>query len=230
MSRHPRSGLSKVYYSPVEAAIRWSGLLEEEIAILQQTLSPSRLTVISADDWPTLQLNLDRLYDAMRHNELAFGRTGITDRDPALLAGTELSIRHVDLKRWMATMYPTHKPSFLFDKKERLAQMYLDEGRGGYWLGNHSNQDEPELEESVLNNANPFGVTLRGETAYLNIIGALLTLLLGHTPSGKRYSSFNSMHAVIRALITHHDGRPGITERALWITFAQAKRHLSAKP
>lgn len=230
MSRHPRSGLSKVYYSPVEAAIRWSGLLEDEIAILQQTLSPSRLTVISADDWPTLQLNLDRRYDAMRHNELAFGRMGITDRDPGLLAGTELTIRHVDLKRWMATMYPTHKPSFLFDKTERLAHICADESAGGNWLDNHSYQDEHELEERVLKNANPFGLTLRAETAYLNIIGALLTLLLGHSPSGKRYSSFRSLESVIRALISHHDGRPGITERTLWTTFAQAKRHLSAMP
>lgn len=230
MSRHPRSGLSKVYYSPVEAAIRWSGLLEEEIAILQQTVSPRRLTVISADDWPTLQLNLDRLYDAMRHNELAFGTTGITHRDPGLLAGTELTIRHVDLKRWMATMYPTHKPSFLFDKTERLAHICAVESAGGNWLGNHSYQDEHELEERVLKKANPFGLTLRAETAYLNIIGALLTLLLGHSPSGKRYSSFRSLESVIRALTSHHDGRPGITERTLWTTFAQAKRHLSAIP
>ncbi|MBN6774226.1 hypothetical protein JRG42_12410 [Pseudomonas granadensis] len=230
MSRHPRSGLSKVYYSPVEAAIRWSGLLEEEIAILQQTVSPRRLTVISADDWPTLQLNLDRLYDAMRHNELAFGRTGNTDSDRALLSRTALTIRHVDLKRWMATMYPAHKPSFLFDKAERLPHECLYQNAGGNRTADYSHHDEPELGDGVDKKVSPLRLTISAETTYLNVIGALLTLLLGHSPSGKRYSSFRSLESVIRALISHHDGRPGITQRTLWTTFAQAKRHLSAMP
>ena len=47
---------------------------------------------------------------------------------------------------------------------------------------------------------------LRSETTYLNIIGGLLTLLLGNSPSGAAYSSFRSMDAVVSALIAHHEG------------------------
>jgi hypothetical protein len=70
----------------------------------------------------------------------------------------------------------------------------------------------------------------RAETFRLNIIGGLLTLLLGQTPSGVRYSGFNTLESVISALIAHHNGRPGITERTLLATFTEAKRQLAGHP
>ena len=69
---------------------------------------------------------------------------------------------------------------------------------------------------------------LRSESTYLNIIGGLLTLLLGKSPAGKSYSSFQNMDAVVSALLAHHEGRPGISERTLWSKLAQARRHLEA--
>ncbi|NPZ83106.1 ATP-binding protein, partial [Pseudomonas aeruginosa] len=42
------------------------------------------------------------------------------------------------------------------------------------------------------------------------------------------YSSFRSMDAVVSALIAHHEGRPGLSERTLWSKLAQARRHLEA--
>ena len=69
---------------------------------------------------------------------------------------------------------------------------------------------------------------LRSESTYLNIIGGLLTLLLGKSPAGSAYSSFRNMDAVISALLAHHEGRPGISERTLWSKLAQARRHLEA--
>ena len=69
---------------------------------------------------------------------------------------------------------------------------------------------------------------LRSETTYLNIIGGLLTLLLGKSPSGTAYSCFHSMDAVVSALLAHHEGRPGLSERTLWSKLAQARRHLEA--
>ena len=69
---------------------------------------------------------------------------------------------------------------------------------------------------------------LRSESTYLNIIGGLLTLLLGKSPAGSAYSSFRNMDAVVSALLAHHEGRPGISERTLWSKLAQARRHLEA--
>ena len=71
-------------------------------------------------------------------------------------------------------------------------------------------------------------LTKRAETTYLNIIGALLDLLLGKSPSGKPYSVFESQNAIIEMLLTHHGGKPGIAERTLAEKFAAAKRSLNA--
>jgi hypothetical protein len=66
------------------------------------------------------------------------------------------------------------------------------------------------------------------EGTYLNIVGGLLTLLLGKSPSGIPYSSFETLEAVISALTAHFGGRSGMSERTLWSKFAAAKRHLSS--
>ena len=57
-------------------------------------------------------------------------------------------------------------------------------------------------------------------------IGSLLTLLLGKSPSGKRYSSFDTTESIISALLAYYPGRPGISERTLWAKFSAAKRHV----
>ncbi|MFY2840733.1 hypothetical protein ACOTJF_03405 [Achromobacter ruhlandii] len=41
----------------------------------------------------------------------------------------------------------------------------------------------------------------RSESTYLNIVGGLLTLLLGKSPNGVPYSSFETLESVISALV-----------------------------
>jgi hypothetical protein len=53
-------------------------------------------------------------------------------------------------------------------------------------------------------------------------------LLLGKSPGGSPYSSFETMDSVISALLAHYEGRPGISERTLWAKFSAARRHLDA--
>ncbi|HRQ59080.1 MAG TPA: ATP-binding protein, partial [Azoarcus taiwanensis] len=69
--------------------------------------------------WPMLCLNVERIFDAMRNRELPYGRAGITCDDPSLLDDPGLTIRHVDLRAWMARFYPNQRPAFLFDDIER---------------------------------------------------------------------------------------------------------------
>jgi hypothetical protein len=222
---------SKVYYSPLEAAIRWSGLLEQEAEILSKTTSRFSLIEGQVQGWPMLNLNVERLFDAMRHQELPFGKSGITLCDPTLLMSSELTIRHIDLKRWMAAAYPAHKPSFLFDEIERQLPTCLacQMCQSLFWQC-QSAGFIPEVRKQSSTGDKPARLAGRAETTYLNIIGALLTLLLGHSPGGNRYSAFNTLESVIQALIAHHSGRPGITERTLWAKFADAKRQLNAEP
>ena len=55
-------------------------------------------------------------------------------------------------------------------------------------------------------------ISERAETTYLNIIGGMLTLMLGQSPSGVPYSSFKTQ-ALVSALVAHFGGTMGITEQ-----------------
>ena len=68
----------------------------------------------------------------------------------------------------------------------------------------------------------------RSESTYLNIVGGLLTLLLGKSPSGTPYSSFLTQEAIISAMVAHHGNAMGITERTLQAKFALARRNLQS--
>ncbi|WP_454868419.1 hypothetical protein [Pseudomonas farris] len=234
MNRYLEQQGTKVYYSPIEAAIRWSNLQEEEINILSVTALMTRVSAEALPLWPLVGLNIERLYDAMRNGELPYGKGGITSNDPALLDAPQLTIRHVDLKHWMAETYPDQKPGFLFDELEQQLHSAIDLGTVQALLlqiktlkaqlGNRAQPHQSKPADSKPQ------LLPRAETTYLNIIGGLLTLLLGQSPSGVRYSSFSTLESVISALIAHHNGRPGITERTLWAKFAEAKRQLAGNP
>jgi hypothetical protein len=228
--KHEQHG-TKVFYSPLEAAVRWSDLLDQETSILTVTSLTAPTTAEALPLWPLLGLNIERLYDAMRNGELVFGKAGVTSNNSALLDDPQLTIRHVDLKRRIAKTYPDQKPSFLFDEFEKQLHSAIDLDSVQALLlqvktlkAQLSARAQPQQPKSAESKAQ---LPIRAETTYLNIIGGLLTLLLGQSPNGVRYSSFNTLESVISALIAHHNGRPGITERTLWAKFAEAKRQLS---
>ncbi|MNE67065.1 hypothetical protein D3C80_1626530 [compost metagenome] len=159
-----------------------------------------------------------------------------------------LTVRHVDLKAWMAHYYPSEKPTFLFDEIERalhpaisldtvgalLAEREAIKARLVEHLGVY---DSLRAEHDALlkthaacaadvERANMPGP--RSESTYLNIVGGLLTLLLGRAPSGTPYSSFLTQEAVISAMVAHHGHAMGITERTLQAKFALARRNLQS--
>src|SRR3546814_14508830 len=75
-------------------------------------------------------------------------------------------------------------------------------------------QHESLLKQSVVALAcNQCSLSDRAETTYLNIIGGMLILMLGTSPSGKPYSSFRTQEAVVSALVAHHQSDMGITEQ-----------------
>jgi len=72
---------TKVFYRPIEAALRWAGLLHEEQVIL--TCAPSPRTLLPSLDYPRqpeLQLYLDRIYNGIDNGELPYGTNGIMNR------------------------------------------------------------------------------------------------------------------------------------------------------
>lgn len=228
----------KTFYRPIEAAIRWGGLVRFESRILDVVGTRHIPSPADFPRWPMLRLNVERIYDAMRNRELPYGRAGITCNDPSLLDDPALTVRHVDLRAWMARFYPDQKPAFLFDGIERqlhpaitieaVQALLVDREALRTQLAAHEKEIEALRKEIQRQGPSERVMGPRSETTYLNIVGGLLTLLLGKSPSGTPYSSFETMESVISALIAHHDGRPGISERTLWSKFATAKRQVNA--
>ena len=240
---HPHA---KVNYTPLEAAIRWSGLVKSESLILGALGQRHVLDPEDFPEWPVLRLNVERIYDAILNKDLPYGRLGVTVSGDTEVASEELTIRHTDLKAWMAHYYPDQKPSFLFDAIERrwhtaisidtVQTLLADRTALKIRLGDFSQaykklRDEYAVlqrEHSQLASRLAADLSPRGERTYLNIIGALVSLLFTRTPAGHAYSVFQSQESVINALKAHFGDRQGITERTLEAKFAAGKRSINA--
>ena len=72
----------------------------------------------------------------------------------------------------------------------------------------------------------PTAITARTETAYLNVIGGLVSLLLGKSPSGKAHSVFENQAAVRDALLNEYGHVKGMGDSNLDKILAQANRTL----
>src|SRR3989344_3477655 len=217
---------ARTYYRPIEAAIRWSGLMRFEQRILERLGQRPLPDPAEFPRWPMLRLNAERIFDAVAHGELAHGKAGIVRAVKGLpIDDPALTIRHVDLKTWMAHYYPGEKPEFLFDDVERALHPAISLDAVDALRTEHAVLAKTHaacvVEAERAHEPGP-----RSESTYLNIIGGLLTLLLGKSPAGTAYSSFRSMDAVVSALQAHHQGQPGLSERTLWAKLAQARRHL----
>ncbi|GAD24680.1 hypothetical protein [Acidovorax sp. MR-S7] len=240
---------ARVFYSPLEAAIAWAGLMAVEGQILAVARGTNRLPAdADVSQWPQLRLCTDRIFDALVHFELPFGKAGMTSNDPGLLDDPGLTIRHVDLKVWMNHFYPDQRPSFLFDAFERhlhpaisvdaVQALLMDREALKVQLSDRIQawdalyeQFQTLSQEHQARRAQEKQAGIpgpRSETTYLNIVGGLLTLLLGKSPSGVPYSSFETLEAVVTALVAHYGEKPGISERTLWAKLSAAKRHLAS--
>lgn len=244
---HSSNARTKVFYRPIEAAIRWTELLRFEQRIMRM-LENSYVLPTHADfpRWSQLCLNYERLHDALVNHDLPYGNNGITCDDPSLLDSPDLTVRHVDLKGWMSRFYPDQRPAFLFDAFERhlhpainmeaVQVLLMDREALKVQLADRLKawdalQEEFQALSAAWAAAEKQGGTLRArsESTYLNIVGGLLTLLLGKSPGGVPYSSFETLEAIITALVAHYGDRSGISERTLWSKFAAAKRHIQSQ-
>jgi hypothetical protein len=107
-------------------------------------------------------------------------------------------------------------------ERDGLKSQISDRDREIQLLRTRLNERERVTKEEAA--SRPLGV--RSETTYLHIIGGLLRLLLGNSPSGEAYSRFRTEDAVMSTLLAQHSRRLGISERTLQAKFAAAKRAL----
>ncbi|MBL5862147.1 hypothetical protein JBO49_16195 [Serratia fonticola] len=241
---HHYNPLSKIYYRPIEAAIRWSDLVKHEKNILNVMQKKNRLESNDFPQWPALLMNTERIYDAMLNNELPYGKEGITIKDETLLDHPDITVRHIDLKIWMSRYYPDQRPSFLFSDPEQVTHSTITFKTAMALLVERealksqlaqcqiSHEQLQEQYATLLKRYQPEGADTnlpcsdRAENTYLNIIGCMLKLLLGHTPSGQPYSLFRTQEAVISALAAHSGHLMGLSERTLQGKFAEVNRRL----
>ena len=234
---------SKTYYRPLEAALRWCNLSAHEEHILTEAAqSPEFQPFCCFSRWPCLQANSEKILDAIHNGELRYGCLGTTVTPGTFIESHSLTVRHTDLKSWMSDYYPDQKPSFLFDAFERKIHsgITLDafqvikaehdslvkkmESQCAECQFNAQKADKsPGIDIAAVASDTP---SERSEKANLNVIGSLLNLLLGKSPSGVPYSRFETQAAVITSLVAHHSGRLGITKRTLERKFAAARQSL----
>ena len=113
------SALEKPFYRPIEAALRWCNLTAHEAEILYVTQESLLPPAHAFPSWPCLRANAEKIIDAIENSELDKGRDGRTVASREAVAKEKLTVRHTDLKVWMAKHYPEQKPKFLFDEIER---------------------------------------------------------------------------------------------------------------
>ena len=242
------SALEKPYYKPIEAALRWCNLIQHEVAILQRTGDSLFPGIGVFPQWPCLRANAEKIYDAILNGELTGGRDGRSVSAGDHVAKERLTIRHNDLKAWMAKHYPDQKPAFLFDVVERTTHAAIN---AESFLALQADRDalnsriEKATEayralrqdrDAIAGERDSLAAMVkkmdvpgaRAETTYLNIIGGLLSLMLGKSPGGVAQSIFHNQAAIISALLAYHSDKPGIADSTLEAKFAEANRSIKA--
>jgi len=234
----------KVVYHPIEAAILWSSSGFNEDAINRFNATPSNykeVLELIKQQWPSVYLNTERIFDGIMNEELCCRRNGaksfnineISFDDP------DITVRHIDLKHWISTYYPHEKPDFLFSPIEKTALSNDIETVFALIVEREALKARlsiSELEISQLKISSkakhdaPIRLHRRTEGSYLAIIGALLWVLQGTTPSGRPYSILKNLEAIISIILAQFKGYPGLSESNLRMKFAEAKKSVERQP
>ncbi len=236
------NALQRPFYRPVDAALRWCNLTQHEGMILQSLRDDQIPKTGQFPQWPCLQANTEKILDAILHGELAHGRDGKNVQPGEPVAVARRTVRHTDLREWMAKYHPGSKPAFLFDEIERSAHAAIN---ADSFRALQADRDaaRTELEQArkwgngivaerdaLLGERDSLRAMVdkmqvpgeRAETTYLTIIGALLELVRNPRPGR------DSDAAVIRELTDNYSDKPGIAKSTLEGKFAEARRQLQA--
>lgn len=237
------NALQRPYYRPVEAALRWCGLIAHEAEILDALHGGiDRPLAGQFPRWPCLKANTEKILDAIVHGEIPRGRDGKTAPPGEQVRLDRVTVRHTDLREWMAKHHPSSKPAFLFDAIERTAhpsinadsfralQADRDAARADLQRAQVRANGIVNERDALLGERDSLRALVdraalpgeRAETTYLCIIGSLLELVRSPRPGR------DSDAAVIRELIDGYGHLPGIAKSTLEGKFADAKRQMAA--
>nr|VFJ69031.1 MAG: hypothetical protein BECKDK2373B_GA0170837_12313 [Candidatus Kentron sp. DK] len=244
------SALEKPFYRPVEAAIRWCGLIEHETQILAALGDNQIPQTWQFPQWPCLQANTEKILDAIMHGDIPHGRDGNTVAADDHVARARLTVRHTDLREWMTKHYPDQKPAFLFDETERKAHaainadsfraLQADRDAMGADLEKKKEQltkitkerdslrgERDSLRDIVENRQPATGEpSERSERTYLNIIGGLVEQMLSNSPQGQKQSIFENQGKIISVMLGHYGHIKGMGDSNLEKIMAAANKTL----
>ena len=113
------NGIERVYYRPIEAALRWCNLIGHEAQILEKMGKEILPPLGMFPQWPCLRLNTEKIWTAIHDCVLPHGVDGRSLALGEAVNEAHITIRHTDLRAWMKEAYPDQKPKFLFDELER---------------------------------------------------------------------------------------------------------------
>lgn len=111
--------LEKLYYRPIEAALRWCNLIGYESQVLAKVGAELLPPTDAFPQWPCLRLNTEKIWAAIQDGELQYGRDGKTVVPGEAVRKDRITVKHTDLRTWIKKTYPDQKPKFLFDEIER---------------------------------------------------------------------------------------------------------------
>lgn len=243
------NALEKPFYRPVEAALRWCGLIAHEGEILSALHDGRDIPRTGQFPmWPCLRANTERILDAIANGDIPHGRDGKTVAANDHVRGDRLTVRHTDLKAWMAEHYPDQKPAFLFDEIERSTHSRITADawhtlqaerdalkarieKAEEWARGaiaERNRLTGQIERITAEAAKANTPSPRSEAAYLNIIGALLEVITGRVPGFEKHPDIENEAKLIEAIEHHFQGFDGLSKSNLSRKFPKAKRSLGA--
>jgi hypothetical protein len=77
MSAYVFNPQAKVFYRPIDAALRRCNLIHYETQIVQAAWSRPEETAALCPQWPGLCATTEKIYDAVRNGDLPYGCLGI---------------------------------------------------------------------------------------------------------------------------------------------------------
>lgn len=243
------NALEKPFYRPVEAALRWCGLIAHEGEILSALHDGRDIPKTGQFPmWPCLQANTERILDAIANGDIQHGRDGKTVATGEPVRPDRVTVRHTDLKAWMAEHYPDQKPAFLFDEIERSTHSRITADawhalqaerdalkarieKAEEWARGaiaERNRLTSQIEKITAEAAKANAPSPRSEAAYLNIIGALLDVITGRVPGFEKHPDIENETKLIEVIEHHFQGFNGLSKSNLSRKFPEAKRSLTA--
>lgn len=235
----------KLFYRPIEVAMRWCGLMDYETKILDLAWDSPEDLIAAFPQWPCLYKILELILDAIRNEELRYGALGITVPPGTPVDLKLLTIRHSDLKSWILHQHPDQRPAFLFhpvttneairhdtylilqaDREALRIQLQLTEAKLQEVIDELTAAGlERESLRSLAENKKD--VSEHSKASFLNVIGALVETMLGSSEAGRRHSIFNSQASIVDSITAHYGEVPGLGKRSLDEKFAAARRSLA---